>query len=326
MKGLKLVVALMTMGTIFTGQFAGNTKAATVVSHEGDVTTIDETTVTNYQISDKTPNQYVTARKIALYQNYHKKATGTLNRGATLKLVKRAGKDAWVKVMANRRFKKTYYVKDFSQQVYSTKRMTLSQGTKKAFLSTAKQWSKHLTATQKKALIGYTGSDYTDINGYLRGTEKNVSAKYRNASKQISAALGNFSLNNAMTYYRGTSLNAINYGLPSRKLAVGSEYFDRGFSSATVDPAIAYQFQNGAIMQFNIPANKRVGAYIAALSSSPQEQEYLINHGKKFVVTKIGRVKMTIKDTVTVKKKGKITYRQTYTMNQTCTLVVVNLI
>lgn len=275
------------------------------------------------KLSYRHANYYVVKRKLTLKTAKSARHKLVLKPGRVIKVVKKRGKNAWIRVVKSKRYRKSYYVKHYQKWLYSTQLHRLTKQQKKVLLATTKKWRKNLTSDQRQALKAYTGHAYLDINAYYR-KHKYGSTLVRREGALMTQALGNFSLPYAATYYRGTTIQALKAIAKRHKLALGGTLQDLGFASTTISREVAEGFAHNYVLILNVPANRRVGAYIATISDFPAEEEFLVQRKTKFVITQLGRLSEKTKQRSVIKKKGKIVKHTTTSWKESYPIVVAN--
>lgn len=164
------------------------------------------------------------------------------------------------------------------------------------------KWAKKLTSTQRRAVRYYTGNGYTPINGALRKISKTVPHKITNDIRAINTGLNKFKLAEPITVFRGVSKDGLRMSLGNQPVKVGAEYNDPAYSSTTVSRATALNFSHNVVLKINIPQGQR-GAYIAPLSQSKGEQEFLMRRGTRMIVTKLQKAATTMRVTTSRRQK-----------------------
>ena len=142
-----------------------------------------------------------------------------------------------------------------------------------------------LSQAQIDALVRYTGDDYVNINNSLRGLEKATPANQATIDI-MRDTLGNASLPNDMTLYRGTSTRALGAleGLSPNEL-VGRSFVEDGFMSTSTDNTVATGTFSGN-MQMTIEAPRGSNAMdVAPISQYAGESEILFNAGQQMRIT-----------------------------------------
>lgn len=170
--------------------------------------------------------------------------------------------------------------------------------------SPVKRWNDSLSGEETDAIMNYAGSDYSGINGLLRGemTERmvenwNATGKtdVRDMIQRVESGIDKFELKEPITVYRTCEKDV--FESLSRK--VGSTFRDNAFTSTTVlNESVA---SGNVRMEINVPAGKGVGAYIGSTYGQPDEHEFLLQRGTEFTVRGVSKVgdSYTIKMDVT---------------------------
>lgn len=180
---------------------------------------------------------------------------------------------------------KTILVTKAKDYVYQNQTTALSVNQQIKMYELGKQWRQSLTTKQKNALIAYTGITYTSINGSLRGQVKST-PKIKQQVKNIDAGLMKFKLPYSFTVWRGTSLANVQASLANKPLKLGAIYRDKGYMSTSLLKSVANNFKSDALLKIQVPTGRQ-GADLAALSNFKNEDEYLIKHNAKLIVTGI---------------------------------------
>lgn len=146
--------------------------------------------------------------------------------------------------------------------------------------SSAAKWSnkfwKTLTSPQKRKLMDYSGSYYTQINGVLRGTWAQSSSVLADA-RTISSAM--VRTEHAFTVFRGVDLGTHNF-------KVGSLWTDKGFVSTSINRNAGFSDHKPTKLVIDVPIGTK-GFYIGPNSLHPSELEYLIDRNTKFRVVSV---------------------------------------
>lgn len=170
--------------------------------------------------------------------------------------------------------------------------------------SPVKKWNDSLSGEETDALMNYAGSDYSGINGLLRGemTERmvenwNATGKtdVRDMIQRVESGIDKFELKEPITVYRTCEKDVFE----SLSQKVGSTFRDNAFTSTTVlNESVA---SGNVRMEINVPAGKGVGAYIGSTYGQPDEHEFLLQRGTEFTVRGVSKVgdSYTIKMDVT---------------------------
>ena len=170
--------------------------------------------------------------------------------------------------------------------------------------SPVKKWNDSLSGEETDAIMNYAGSDYSGINGLLRGemTERmvenwNATGKtdVRDMIQRVESGIDKFELKEPITVYRTCEKDVFE----SLSQKVGSTFRDNAFTSTTV---LNENVASGNVrMEINVPAGKGVGAYIGSTYGQPDEHEFLLQRGTEFTVRGVSKVgdSYTIKMDVT---------------------------
>ena len=170
--------------------------------------------------------------------------------------------------------------------------------------SLVKKWNDSLSGEETDAIMNYAGSDYSGINGLLRGemTERmvenwNATGKtdVRDMIQRVESGIDKFELKEPITVYRTCEKDVFE----SLSQKVGSTFRDNAFTSTTVlNESVA---SGNVRMEINVPAGKGVGAYIGSTYGQPDEHEFLLQRGTEFTVRGVSKVgdSYTIKMDVT---------------------------
>lgn len=170
--------------------------------------------------------------------------------------------------------------------------------------SPVKKWNDSLSGEETDAIMNYAGSDYSGINGLLRGemTERmvenwNATGKtdVRDMIQRVESGIDKFEVKEPITVYRTCEKDVFE----SLSQKVGSTFRDNAFTSTTVlNESVA---SGNVRMEINVPAGKGVGAYIGSTYGQPDEHEFLLQRGTEFTVRGVSKVgdSYTIKMDVT---------------------------
>lgn len=159
--------------------------------------------------------------------------------------------------------------------------------------SPVKRWNDSLSGEETDAIMNYAGSDYSGINGLLRGemTERmvenwNATGKtdVRDMIQRVESGIDKFELKEPITVYRTCEKDVFE----SLSQKVGSTFRDNAFTSTTVlNESVA---SGNVRMEINVPAGKGVGAYIGSTYGQPDEHEFLLQRGTEFTVRGVSKV------------------------------------
>lgn len=170
--------------------------------------------------------------------------------------------------------------------------------------SPVKKWNDSLSGEETDAIMNYAGSDYSGINGLLRGemTERmvenwNATGKtdVRDMIQRVESGIDKFELKEPITVYRTCEKDVFE----SLSQKVGSTFRDNAFTSTTVlNESVA---SGNVRMEINVPAGKGIGAYIGSTYGQPDEHEFLLQRGTEFTVRGVSKAgdSYTIKMDVT---------------------------
>lgn len=159
--------------------------------------------------------------------------------------------------------------------------------------SPVKKWNDSLSGEETDAIMNYAGSDYSGINGLLRGemTERmvenwNATGKtdVRDMIQRVESGIDKFELKEPITVYRTCEKDVFE----SLSQKVGSTFRDNAFTSTTVlNESVA---SGNVRMEINVPAGKGIGAYIGSTYGQPDEHEFLLQRGTEFTVRGVSKV------------------------------------
>lgn len=167
-------------------------------------------------------------------------------------------------------------------------------------------WVAKLTATQKNAVVRYTGSAYERMNNYLRAAGSiDESNAIKSLIKQCQAALKKASLPEETIVRRGSGYNmlqelGIDVTEANKDKIIGGIVQDLGFMSTS--PNATGGFSGSIEYVIKVPQGSQA-MYVAPISNFYSEQELLINCGGKFMVDdvefeygSVKRIYMTLKN------------------------------
>ena len=142
-----------------------------------------------------------------------------------------------------------------------------------------------LSQEQINAIIKYTGDNYVNINNSLRGLET-ATVENQKIIEILKYILGNSSLQQDMTLYRGTSTEALgNLKNLEPEDLIGKTFIESGFMSTSKNVDVANGIFSGNI-QMTIEAS--IGAHaldISSISQYSNEVEILFNAGQEMLIT-----------------------------------------
>jgi len=153
----------------------------------------------------------------------------------------------------------------------------------KELIDAGKQWSAKITNEESIAIYDYTNMGYIDINGYLI-SGKNDDKTLNKKIELISNAISKFNFDKPITVYRGISYTEFDVILNSNKLNT----FET-FKSTSIYTDVANRFPEDKKTEytilFKVPANSK-GAYIQSNSEFPEEFEYLLDKGTRYIINR----------------------------------------
>lgn len=153
-------------------------------------------------------------------------------------------------------------------------------------------WSLGLNDNEYKNTRDYTGSDYIEMNKFLRrGIVPSYETKESLTDKTDSIAdgLSRFQLPRNITVYRGadgrslfgTSLDGVNVS-NFNAMFKGAILQDKGFASASIRKG--RQFPKNVVYEIRVPKGKGRGAYVAPISNHETEKEFLIQRDSYYKI------------------------------------------
>ena len=155
------------------------------------------------------------------------------------------------------------------------------------------RWNQTLSDKEYGFIKDYTSDAfYRELNALLRGTtpkKRGYTSDFtlealKERATVIGAALDRFDLPQEIVTYR-----IMDDGFKD-KLQVGDIIHDKGYTSTSVGKWSETQ-PNYTYLKIRVPAGKGRGAWIAPISWVKEEQEFLLNRGTKFRITKVKRNK-----------------------------------
>jgi hypothetical protein len=143
--------------------------------------------------------------------------------------------------------------------------------------------SRKIDKAGEAALERYRGSDFTEINGHLRGQSDGKGPKWMGPLvDRIDAVHEQSRLTQEVTVYRGVGSVSAVFGPDAAKNLTGAEWIDDAFQSTTADASTAETFminsvgrREAAVIRIRVPAG--VGAI--QLSDERYESELLLQRG-----------------------------------------------
>lgn len=155
-------------------------------------------------------------------------------------------------------------------------------------MNAGKEWIGSLSSEEISAIRDYTSNAYLNINGVLRGKEKEFAEGYEEKAANLHRALRSSSIPCTCTVYRGASNETLgsfqNY---SDDELTGCVLYDNGFLSTSLRPEDA--FSGDIRMEISVPEGTR-GAYVGYVSSAGHyEREVLLDCGQMMMITGVTR-------------------------------------
>lgn len=129
------------------------------------------------------------------------------------------------------------------------------------------------SASDRAALLDYTGFGYAAMNAVLRGRQPSDAQVMARAEK-VSEALAKLPPYRGAHVFRGTRLT----DAEARSYAVGTTRRESAFTSATIQVDSTFP---GNVMFYIV---SKAGKYVASYSEHPDEQEVLFDKGTTFYV------------------------------------------
>lgn len=160
----------------------------------------------------------------------------------------------------------------------------------KYFKEEEKRWAGLLSDSEKKAIDGYTGTDFTDINLNLRTNiddDLDVNKLITNIDKAISKSR----LNDNITVYRVVDQNGLQ-GMDVNN-CIGKIYNDKAYMStaASYKDVLDGVDDSFTIFKIDVPKGNGNGAYINSLSQyRDEEYEFLLKRDTKCRILKVGEM------------------------------------
>jgi len=148
-------------------------------------------------------------------------------------------------------------------------------------------WANGLTPETKPAVTTYQSSGYRQINGYLRGTtpDRPHSGYSMIGEDRVPDYVSHL---DAMMAQNKTPENVVVYRSMSNvfDLEVGKTFRDDGFTSTTISPAFAEDWNGGVFLEINVPPGTP-SLYLDA-NRSVNEYELLLARGFEYKVVGVG--------------------------------------
>lgn len=161
-------------------------------------------------------------------------------------------------------------------------------------------WANTLTKPESDAAMMYQGSEYADINKYLRtkanGAPTSITPGQRKDMKNLTTAFDKASLTEPVVVYRGIRSHSLTWD-DAQKM-VGTTVSDPAFGSASLSPLLAKNWAAGSThamgtisnpyisYRINLPKGAKAAVLGAATGSgSMGEHEILIQRGALYNVS-----------------------------------------
>lgn len=157
----------------------------------------------------------------------------------------------------------------------------------------SRNWINSLSFEEKTAITEYTMENpqyYKNINGVLRGTEKEFIDGNDLRSDLIHSALSKANIPERMTVYRGCSDSALASATSrSDDDLVGLIIYDRGFTSTSLSRNVASGFGGDILLRINLPESTKAALIESISLAGHREKEVLIDKGTAFAITNVNR-------------------------------------
>lgn len=154
------------------------------------------------------------------------------------------------------------------------------------------KWAKGLEKSERDALINYqtepfdnAPTDYTKINGHLRGKDKRPSKATRAAITQLDKALDKSRIPEDTVVYRGFPASVL--GDDPERL-VGSTIKDKGYTSTSLSKQVAGQFGKVST-EIRIPKGAKGGLLDSLKSGKDPEYELLLPRNSEFRILAVDK-------------------------------------
>ncbi len=152
-------------------------------------------------------------------------------------------------------------------------------------------WQQSLSPDEKAAVNGYTNMDtnmYIEMNNQLRGNGY-ADFETMKAIHYCQDALLKSSAPVDMIVHRGYGDEQSLLEKFQEAAKTGGYFQEKGFASTTIKPGGDIAYEEGFVVNIHV-FKGAPGAYIAPLSDSPAEREWLIPHGAMFQVVGVEQV------------------------------------
>ena len=149
-------------------------------------------------------------------------------------------------------------------------------------------WLKTISSAEKDGVVGYTGSAYQSMNGYLRSNGMaDATPRTKTLIKQCQSALSKASLPQETVVRRGSGYNMLdelglgNVTPQNKSNFIGAVVQDKGFVSTSPSPHGGF---SGSIEYvIKLPQGSQA-MYVDSISRFQGEQELLINCGGQYMI------------------------------------------
>ena len=165
-----------------------------------------------------------------------------------------------------------------------------------------------LSDDDKAVIKKYTGSDYREMNGYLRKLRKLATSETKKACADLKEVLGRGELTKDTLLFRGADIDVfkddfIDKLMDNPQSVIGSTVKDLGFMSTSINSSSA--FDKDITFQILAPSGTK-GAYIKEYSQFSHESEFLLqaNTELEIVAVKQGRTDLNYTMFCRVKSQG----------------------
>lgn len=149
----------------------------------------------------------------------------------------------------------------------------------------------------------YSAGDYEYINAILRDKNVNLDVEKKKElqkyTEDIQNSIKNFEIPQDIKLYRNINIKALaDLGINENNIKEleGMTYNEKGFSSSSMDKAVANEFGEGQfkntgdkqiLFEINVPKGKNRGIPIYNLSNFEHEQEVLLKDNSNFRINKV---------------------------------------
>ena len=159
-----------------------------------------------------------------------------------------------------------------------------------------KEWNKSLTGQQKNSISNYSSHFHENINFVLRGGKDD--GDWTDHVNSIADAISKYELKEDVKVFRAVNYKTVFGDIPPETL-IGRVEKDKGFMSSSFDinkmGDITKNFphvqKSPVILEIDVPKGIGRGAYIFDHSTTPEEQEFLIQRGSKYKIYGMDKTK-----------------------------------